>query len=230
LYQVEYAMEAITHAGAAIGILSTEGIVFCAEKPVTSKLLDMNEESEKMYQIDDHVCCVVAGITSDANILINNARLTSQRYLYTYGENIPVEQLVRGLCDTKQSVTQYGGLRPFGVSLLYGGWDEHYGYQLYKSDPSGNYGGWSAIAIGSNNQAARSILKQEYKENPTLEQALELAVKVLNKTMDSTSLNSEKIEFATLTRNDKGKIKFKILSTTEVDKLLEKYKILVNDD
>ena len=29
---------------------------------------------------------------------------------------------VRGLCDTKQGYTQYGGLRPFGVSLLYAGW------------------------------------------------------------------------------------------------------------
>lgn len=35
---------------------------------------------------------------------------------------MPVEQLVRTLCDTKQGYTQYGGLRPFGVSLLYAGW------------------------------------------------------------------------------------------------------------
>jgi hypothetical protein len=25
------------------------------------------------------------------------------------------------------------------------GWDKHYGYQLYQSDPSGNYGGWKVI-------------------------------------------------------------------------------------
>jgi 20S proteasome alpha/beta subunit len=27
------------------------------------------------------------------------------------------------------------------------GWDKHYGYQLYQSDPSGNYGGWKVIFI-----------------------------------------------------------------------------------
>lgn len=32
LYQVEYAMEAISHAGTAIGILASEGIVLAAEK------------------------------------------------------------------------------------------------------------------------------------------------------------------------------------------------------
>ena len=37
-------------------------------------------------------------------------------------EPMPVDQLVRQLCDTKQGYTQFGGLRPFGVSLLYGGW------------------------------------------------------------------------------------------------------------
>ncbi len=84
------------------------------------------------------------------------------------------------------------GKRPFGVSILYMGWDSHYGFQLYQSDPSGNYGGWKATCIGSNHQAAISMLKQEYKETPSLQDALELTVKVLTKTLDSTRLNSDK--------------------------------------
>lgn len=53
------------------------------------------------------------------------------------------------------------------------------GYQLYQSDPSGNYSGWKATCIGNNSSAAMSVLKQEYKENETnLDQALALAVKV----------------------------------------------------
>ena len=46
------------------------------------------------------------------------------------------------------------GKRPFGVSLLYMGWDQHYGYQLYQSDPSGNYTGWKATCIGNNHQVS----------------------------------------------------------------------------
>jgi len=30
------------------------------------------------------------------------------------------------------------------------GWDSHYGFQLYQSDPSGNYCGWKATCIGTN--------------------------------------------------------------------------------
>lgn len=39
---------------------------------------------------------------ADANILINTCRIAAQRYLLTYSQPIPVEQLVRALCDNKQ--------------------------------------------------------------------------------------------------------------------------------
>ena len=43
-----------------------------------------------------------------------------------------------------RAAIRWPGLRPFGVSFLYAGWDIHHGFQLYHSDPSGNYGGWKA--------------------------------------------------------------------------------------
>jgi 20S proteasome subunit alpha 3 len=140
----------------------------------------------------------------------------------------PTEQLVRRLCDTKQGYTQYGGLRPFGVSLLYAGWDEAYGFQLMSSDPSGNYAGYKAHAIGANNANANSKLKGLYKVDDVqwvagfdLKQALEMAVQVLSKSMDSTSLTSEKLEFATVTRDaQSGKVIFRALSKPEVDRLI----------
>ena len=130
-------MEAIGHAGTCLGILSNDGIVLAAERRNTNKLLDEVFHSEKIYKLNDDMVCSVAGITSDANLLTNELRLIGQRYKYQYGESIPCEQLVSWLCDIKQAYTQSGGKRPFGVSILYMGWDKHFGYQLYQSDPSG---------------------------------------------------------------------------------------------
>jgi len=146
--------------------------------------------------------------------------LAAQRYTLTYQEPIPVEQLIINICDRKQGYTQFGGLRPFGVSFLWAGWDKNYGFQLYQSDPSGNYGGWKATAIGANNQAAQSILKQEYKNDMELGDAVKLAIKVLNKSMDSTSLTSEKLELATVSMVD-GKLVYKILDNATVDTALK---------
>jgi 20S proteasome subunit alpha 3 len=55
LYQVEYAMEAISHAGTAIGVLATDGIVLAAEKKVTSKLLEQDSSAEKLYVLNESV-------------------------------------------------------------------------------------------------------------------------------------------------------------------------------
>lgn len=150
------------------------------------------------FSYTSNMICAVAGMNADANILINYARQAAQRYLLTYNEDIPCEQLVRRLCDLKQGYTQHGGLRPFGVSFIYAGWDPQRQFQLYLSNPSGNYGGWKATSAGANNASASSLLKQDYKEDCTLEEACGTAVKVLSKTMDSTKLSSEKSRWSFL--------------------------------
>lgn len=217
-------MEAISNAGSVIGVLAKDGIALVAEKKISSKLLDtqaVGVRREKMYRIDDHIVCAVAGLTADANILINQCRLAAQRYLALYGEPMPCEQLVRLLCDLKQAYTQSGGKRPFGVSLLYAGWDQRYGFQLYQSDPSGNFGGWKATAVGANHQAATNLLKSDYKEECTLDEAITLVLHVMAKTMDS-ALSTDKVELATLTRDSEtGKMKYRIFEADQMKSLLD---------
>ena len=79
MHQVEYAIEAINNAGTCVGLQCAEGIVLAAEKRVVSKLLAPSKTSEKTYTLDNHAVCLVAGLTADANILIQRARLSSQR-------------------------------------------------------------------------------------------------------------------------------------------------------
>ncbi|AAW44007.1 hypothetical protein CNBF2840 [Cryptococcus deneoformans B-3501A] len=249
LYQVEYAMEAISHAGTVLAVLSKEGIAMAAEKKVTGKLLDlsltpgagvggegteawMGGGGEKIFLLNNNILAGLAGITSDANSLVNFARNSAQRHLFSYDEDIPVEMLVQRLCDMKQGYTQFGGLRPFGVALLFVGWDPLYGFQLYQSDPSGNYSGWKATSIGANHSSATSLLKQDYKEDLSLEDAKGLCLKVMSKTMDSTKLSSEKLEFATMTLHPETKQPLaKIYRASELDELLQKLELGgTNDD
>jgi 20S proteasome subunit alpha 3 len=220
LYQVEYAMEAIHNAGSTIGVVTKDGVILAGEKKTTSKLLDYTRCFEKLYAVDKHIVCAVAGITSDANILINKLRLGAQRYTYTYGEAIPVEQLIVQICDTKQGYTQFGGLRPFGVSFLFAGWDEHHGFQLYHTDPSGNYAGWKATAIGVNNQTATTVLRQEWKEDLPLKEGLNLVGKVLVKTLDTTTPTADKLEFGVLVKSGDG-VAYRTLSSEEITKIID---------
>mmetsp|Transcript_41946 Transcript_41946/g.164351 ORF Transcript_41946/g.164351 Transcript_41946/m.164351 type:complete len:155 (-) Transcript_41946:83-547(-) len=147
--------------------------------------------------------------------------------MYSYQEPIPIEYLLQLICDTKQGYTQFGGLRPFGVSFLFAGWDRHYGFQLYQSDPSGNFGGWKATAIGANSTAAQSILKSDYKEDISLKDALSLVIKVLSRTMDSTTLSADKLELSTLSLSDDGsEIVHHQLREDELETLLKEANLL----
>lgn len=53
LYQVEYAMEAIGHAGTCLGILAEDGVLLAAERKNVNKLLDDVIFSEKIYKLDE---------------------------------------------------------------------------------------------------------------------------------------------------------------------------------
>ncbi|CDY66240.1 BnaAnng21900D [Brassica napus] len=156
-------------------------------------------------------------LSKDGVVLIGEKKVTS-KLLQTSTSSEKMykidDHLVQSLCDTKQGYTQFGGLRPFGVSFLFAGWDKNHG---------GNYGGWKAAAVGANNQAAQSILKQDYKEDATREEAVELALKVLSKTMDSTSLTSEKLELAEVFLTPSGSVKYHVHSPDSLTKLLLKH-------
>lgn len=71
-----------------------------------------------MRPADAHVVPAVAALlpAADANILLNICRLAAQRYLFAYQEPMPVEQLVRSVCDTKQ--VRSGGSRAALAELL----------------------------------------------------------------------------------------------------------------
>jgi len=124
LPHIYFIIQAIDNAGACVGVLAKDGIVIASEKKAVSKLLAKSKRSEKIYTIDAHVVCAVAGLTSDANVLIEFMRVQAQQYRFQYSEPIPVEQLVQRICDEKQYLTQMGGMRPYGVSFLFAGWDK----------------------------------------------------------------------------------------------------------
>lgn len=229
LYQVEYALEAIAHAGTTLAILSpNEGIVLLAERKIISKLLESSSSSEKIYKINDQTIVSVAGLTADAEILIDRMRNDCQQYLKIYNKLPNTMQVVNKVCDFKQGYTQFGGLRPFGVSFLFAGYDSLNGFQLYSSNPSGNYSGWLATSIGENSSSVQTLLKQELNANSTdshnditLDDALKIALKVLSKTSDNTHLSADKLELASLSlQSNTNKPTIKLYTPKEIDNLL----------
>ena len=89
---------------------------------------------------------------------------------------------------------------------MYAGYDSIMGFQLYCSDPSGNYAAWRANATGKNAVNARSILKDDYNEELSLDEATVLAAKVLGKSMDIAKPDAERFEIGVITKNAAGEV------------------------
>mmetsp|Transcript_2038 Transcript_2038/g.7611 ORF Transcript_2038/g.7611 Transcript_2038/m.7611 type:complete len:239 (+) Transcript_2038:3507-4223(+) len=213
LYQVEYALESVNHAGTCLGIRTKSGVLLASEKKILSKLLEQGNTPEKLLKVDKHIVIAIAGLNADAMILVNLARLTARRYSAKFGQPIPVENLVQELSDHKQGYTQFGGLRPYGVAFLFAGWDRKGGFQLFHSEPSGNFSAWKATAIGASSQAAQAMLKSDYHEELDLKAAKNLATRVLEKTMDCVKMTEERLEMVYLTHSDEpGDVVFRYLS------------------
>jgi len=185
LFQVEYAMELVNRGATILSIQCSEGVVTGAEETIDP--LEESEYSWKIFRIDDHVGAAIVGLSSDARILIDQARIHAQSNRLTYDEPIDVEVVTKHICDIKQLYTQHAGVRPFGVSMIFAGVDKT-GSRVFGTHPSGTYRGYKARAEGAGREAVFNILKEEYKEEMNLKDATELVVKCLAKALEARQL------------------------------------------
>ena len=200
LFQVEYAIEAVKRGTTAIGIKTAEGCCLAVQKRLHTSLVE-KDLVKKIFAIDDHIAAAIAGLTADAHVLVNQARIQAQIHGITYGEAITVEALTRRLANLKQMYTQHAGVRPFGVSLLIAGCDEVLGPQLYMTEPSGSYWGYRATAIGSSAPTIIEFLESEYQEiAKTMEEGNVLALKALSQASE-VPLDPEMIEIAVISES-----------------------------
>lgn len=184
LFQVEYAREAVKRGTTAVGITYDGGVLLAVDKSIGTSLI-IPESVEKIFPIDEHIGAAASGLVADARRLIEDARMRAQRNRLAYNEPISVQTLTRNLCDLEQSYTQYGGVRPFGTSLLIAGINDE--PQLFETDPSGAFTQYVAAAIGIGKRDVEKIFEAEYEKGPR-DNAISLALKGLN------SVSEEKIK------------------------------------
>ena len=199
LYQVEYAREAVKKGTISLGLVYEDGVVLAADKNVTEELM-LAESIEKVYQIDEHMGAATSGLVADGRRIIDRARIMAQSHRITYDEPMGVDMLTRDICDLQQLHTQVAGSRPFGTALLIGGVDGR--PHLYETDPSGSYWEYKATAIGENSDKVKAYFAKHYKESIDLNEAVELAVKSLEKVAE-TRFNERSVEIAYITTEKK---------------------------
>ncbi|MFX1317094.1 MAG: archaeal proteasome endopeptidase complex subunit alpha [Promethearchaeota archaeon] len=217
LFQVEYAIEAVRRGTTAIVCRNKDSVVFAVEKK-SSELQEQSLGSEKIFKIDNHIGVAIAGLTADARVLIDRARVQAQINLLNYDEKISVKDGTLNICEYKQVFTQNAGVRPFGVSFLIAGIDSNDIPSLYLTDPSGAMWGYKAFAIGSGATEARAYLEEHYNEDMSTEELKLLPLRALKELMGD-NLNKNTCDVAFILKEDKT---FRLLNLDEKEDLLNK--------
>lgn len=218
LYQVEYAREAVKRGTTAVGIKAHDGVVLIVDKRVSSKLLE-SSSIEKIFKIDDHIGVASSGLVGDARALVDRARIECQINRVSYDERIEVEALAKKLCDHMQTLTQYGGIRPYGTALLIAGVSDGE-CRLFETDPSGTLLEYKATGIGIGRPAAMKVFEEEYTADLPLKDAILLGLKALHSATEG-KFDVDTVEMGVV---ESSTAQFKKMSKEEVASYVSQFK------
>nr|CAD2173982.1 unnamed protein product [Meloidogyne enterolobii] len=158
-----------------------------------------------------------AGLSADARVLID--QLLVKNYKLTLEDPVTLEHISRTIADLKHEFTQTTGRRPFGVSLLVGGFDPDGTPHLFITEPSGVYYELLAGSIGRNEKVVKEYLEENYNDGNVSNEnlVLKLVVKALVPVVQTGARN---MEISVLKRDNEGNIVQRVLLTEELEEIL----------
>jgi 20S proteasome subunit alpha 3 len=171
--------------------------------------------------IPSNIVCGGSGYGADMNLLINHARQEALRHRLIRHREIPCSRLARRICELMQGYTQYTTLRPFGVRILFAGYDEHEGFQLFTGDPAGMVLPRKAVCFGYGGESGEIVLQKYYSAELTNNEACEVAIKVLRESSDTWRLKPADLQIVIMKKSLTGAIQIDFMTHDEINEFLD---------
>lgn len=196
-----------------VGIVCKDGVVMGADMRATMGHLISHKETQKLFRIDDHMALTIAGLVGDAQVL---ARwLTAEVELYKVKRG--TEMSVKAASTLMSNIMNQRKFAPFYVQLLIGGMDPD-GPSIYSLDSAGGSIPDKFVTTGSGSVFVYGVLEDHYKDDMTIEEGLNLAVRGITAAMKRDSASGDGMNVCSITKKDG----YKLLTREEVAKRQKK--------
>jgi proteasome alpha subunit len=183
LVLVDSALEAVNRGSTTIGIKTPSFALLASHIKPARPLM---EPTEKVFPIDGHVGATGSGYIGDILQLIDELRLEAQKHRLSFESSIDVGSLAKHLGGYLHNYTIYA-VRPQAASVIIAGVDQT-GVHMYQVDPSGTYFRGAGFAIGQSADTALDVIQREYSADMTIEQAVQLGNKAIEKALGERSV------------------------------------------
>ena len=180
-----------------VGVVCTDGIVLASEQRATMGNFIASKTAKKVYQIDDLVGMTTAGSVGDAQQLVRLISVESKLYKMRRDESMTI----KGITTLMSNLLSANRYYPLMVQLLIGGMDKN-GPSIYSLDPLGGSIEETKIsATGSGSPMAYGVLEDHYREDMTVEEGLDLAVRAIHNSMKRDSASGENVDAVVITKD-----------------------------
>ncbi|MFO8016016.1 MAG: archaeal proteasome endopeptidase complex subunit beta [Candidatus Woesearchaeota archaeon] len=199
-----------------VGIVCKDGIVLAADKRATMGNFIAGKNVDKIFQIDDTIGITIAGMVSDAQLLVKLIKAELRLKKFRTDVSISMKEASNLVASFAYSNIRKMSMVPGVVGFVVGGKDSE-GYHLYNIDVAGGITPEEDYtADGSGSVFAYGVFETMYKKGMTVEEGMKLAVKAINAALQRDSASGSGIDVVTVT--DKG---YRKMMTKEVETKLE---------
>jgi proteasome beta subunit len=196
-----------------VDIVTKEGVVMGADQRATMGHLIAHKDTQKLFRIDNHLAMTIAGGVGDAQVLVR--WLTSEVSIYKLKRG--TEMSVRAASTLLANIMNQNKFTPFYVQLLVGGVDLE-GSHIYSIDAAGGSIPDKFVTTGSGSVFVYGVLEDHYKDDLTLDEGVDLAVRGITAAMKRDSASGDGMNVCTITRKDG----YKQVSKEDVEKRKKK--------
>lgn len=179
-----------------VGVVCTDGIVLASEQRATMGHFIASKTAKKVYQIDDLVGMTTAGSVGDAQQLVRLVSVESQLYKMRRNESMTI----KGISTLMSNFLNGNRYYPMMVQLLIGGVDKN-GPAIYSLDAMGGSIEETRIsATGSGSPMAYGVLEDQYREDITVKEGLDLAIRAIHNATKRDAASGENIDVVVITK------------------------------